>query len=521
MTRRERPAENQGTNQEQDQRLQILNTLLTTPHRNLSAVYPVHAQMIQGDPLFYGHLGAWYNQTGEIRDHKEMFVVNLSLSDFEGHRDAGLAMLREMPPYQVARVVNFIHGQHVKKSVAQQQRVGRRTRTTYRTVEEKVGLFRNIPRSMKTEIYRYLREREENEVWFDTSVLRARRHMKRLYSLCHIEPSERAQAILFDKNPPDDSRLKAVKDLRKAETSADQARVIIENKIPYTIASTVVENMTPTVILALIEVMSDQELINNLGSLKRRGAMNNAELRKVILDRVEGAKKGKNVQAMKTLEAVKASGVDDEIAETLKEVGDAQLKDKGRIKMPTALLIDKSGSMHEAIEIGKQMGSMISAIMDANFYAYAFDTMPYRIEAKGTSLADWEKALKGIRAGGATSCGAGIASLLRNKQYVEQIVMVTDEGENNSPPFLGTLQQYTQDMNVQPSIMMIRCGGMGGRRHRILTEKAIRAGFEVREHDFDGDYYSLPNLIPFLCQSSKLDLLMEIMETALPVRKAA
>lgn len=520
MTRRPRQEQNQGTNQEQDQRLQILNTLLTTPHRNLSAAYPIHKQMIDQDPLFYGHLGAWYLQTGEIRDHKEMFIVNLAMSNFEGHRDAGLAMLRELPPYQVARVLNFIHGEKIKKKVAEQQRVGRRTRTNHRIVEEKIGLFKNIPRSMKKEVSRYLSEREENTDWFDACVIRARKHMKRLYAMLHIEPSERAQAILFEKNPPEDSRLKAVKELRKAESAADQARVIVENKIPYTVASTVVENMTPTVILALVEVMSDQELINNLGSLKRRGAMNNVEIRKVIQDRLSAAKKGKRVAAMKTLEAVKASGVDEEMADVLREVGDAQLKSKGRIKRPTALMIDKSGSMHQAIEIGKQLGSMISTIMDADLYAYAFDTMPYRIEAKGQSLADWENALRGIRAGGSTSCGCPIAAMLRASQYVEQIIMVTDEGENSSPAFLTSLEEYSNKMNVRPSIFMLRCGDKTF-RHRILTDRAMRAGYDVQEYDFDGDYYALPGLIAYLTKPSKLELLMEIMETPLPVRKVA
>ena len=32
---------------------------------------------------------------GDVRDHKEMFAVTLILSDFPGHRDVGLAMLRE------------------------------------------------------------------------------------------------------------------------------------------------------------------------------------------------------------------------------------------------------------------------------------------------------------------------------------------------------------------------------------------------------------------------------------------
>jgi hypothetical protein len=183
-------------------------------------------------------------------------------------------------------------------------------------------------------------------------------------------------------------------------------------------------------------------------------------------------------------------------------------------------MIDKSGSMHQAIEIGKQLGSMISTIMDADLHAYAFDTMPYRIEAKGQSLADWENALRGIRAGGSTSCGCPIAAMLRASQYVEQIIMVTDEGENSSPAFLTSLEEYSNKMNVRPSIFMLRCGDKTF-RHRILTDRAMRAGYDVQEYDFDGDYYALPGLIAYLTKPSKLELLMEIMETPLPVRKVA
>lgn len=95
---------------EQDLRLKLLNTLLTTPHRKLAEVQPVHAAMATSDPRFYVRLAAWYADRGDVRDHKEMFVINLVLSDFEGHRDVGLAMLRELPPYEVVRVLDFING---------------------------------------------------------------------------------------------------------------------------------------------------------------------------------------------------------------------------------------------------------------------------------------------------------------------------------------------------------------------------------------------------------------------------
>src|SRR5262245_33650424 len=103
--------------QEQDLRLNLLNTLLTTPHRNLVQLWPVHGDLVAKAPRFYVRLAAWYADHGEVRDHKEMFVIALVLSEFDGHRDVGLAMLREMPPYQVARVVDFINGRKEKVRV--------------------------------------------------------------------------------------------------------------------------------------------------------------------------------------------------------------------------------------------------------------------------------------------------------------------------------------------------------------------------------------------------------------------
>lgn len=500
---------------EQDTRLDILNTLLTTPHRDLAKVYPVHQNMITQDPLFYSRLAAWYNSTGEVRDHKEMFIVNLCLSNFEGHRDIGLALLRQLPPYQLMRVVDFIHGRKVTRNVTTTTGVGSRRRnvTTKRT--ESFGLFKMIPRSVKTEVTRYIREREADANWFDYSVVIARKAFHRLYALFHIEPSERAQKVVFEDNPPKDSVLWAVKQLCRAKTGVEQAKVIIENKIPYRIASTVVTAMTPTIILALIEVMSDQELINSIGSLRRRGAFDNKEIKVVIQKRLEKAKTGKRVAALKSTEAAKASGVSDDIAQQLAEVADTQIKSRGRIKRSTALLIDKSGSMHQAIELGKRIATMVSAIMDADFFVYAFDEMAYPIKSKGNDLASWEKAFAGINAGGCTSCGVGIDALRRKKQSVEQIIMITDEGENRSPPFLTALQTYQKELGIETHVVFLKTQSACDKLEGLCSRNSI----SYDAWQFTGDYYSLPNLIPYLTAASRLDLLYEIMDYPLPERR--
>jgi len=527
---------------EQDLRLKLLNTLLTTPHRDLKAVYPVHQEILTQDPRFYVQLAAWYADEGEVRDHKEMFVVNLSLSDFPGHRDVGLALLRQMPPYQVGRVVDFVKGKDVTRSV---KRGGRSEAIT-----EKQGLSRNVPRSMRTEIVHYLREREGDREWIDSTVLQARRAMKRLYAGLHIPPSDRVQAVLFDESPPADSRLFALKAMASARTPVEQARAIVDNKIPYRVASSVIKHLTPVVMVALVHQMTPQELINSLGSLKRHGAMDNPELKALIEEKIEQAKSDVRVSAFKAKKAIEAAGVSGDMAEKLDAVTEARVKAKGKISRSTALLIDKSGSMKEAIEIGKRLAALIAGICEAGLFVYAFDSVGYPIdpaeapkakparkllpgwlggkpakaeeekeetpEGPKPGLADWEKAFAGIVAGGNTSCGVALEMMRRQKQAVEQIIMVTDEEENQTPYFVETLKRYSQELGVAPHVIFVKTGGA---RSQLETQcTAERVPFDT--YQFAGDYYALPNLVPLLARPSRLDLLLDIMAYPLPKRKA-
>ncbi|NOX54356.1 MAG: VWA domain-containing protein, partial [Planctomycetes bacterium] len=353
--------------------------------------------------------------------------------------------------------------------------------------------------------------------WFDSSVLVARKGLKRLYALLHIRPGERAQRILFDRDPPPDSRLFALRELAKAESPAEQARAIVQHRIPYRVAATVIKQMTPTVLLALIERMSPQELINNLGALKRRGALDHPDLKALIEEKLEEAKTAERVSAFKAEEAIRAADVSREVQEKLESVADAQVKAKGRIARPTALLIDKSGSMEQAIELGKRIGAMISAICDSDLFVYAFDTVAYPIARQGGDLADWERAFQGIRAGQPTSCGIALANMRRKKQRVEQIVLITDEGENTPPLFVEELKQYREELETDVNVVIVRTPGGTDQ----LERECRLARLLVDVFQFAGDYYALPNLIPLLTRPSKVELLMEIMEYPLPRRRRA
>jgi hypothetical protein len=519
---------------ERELRSDLLNTLLTTPHRDLSTLCSIHEKMIEQDPLFYVHMAAWYADHGQVRDHKEMFVIMLCLSSFEGHREVGLALLRQLPPYEVARVVSFIKGSNVRQRVPKQPRA-RRKKQEFEIVTKNVGLFRNVPRSMHTEILRYLREREADTRQFDRTVMVARRSLKNLYASLHITPSPRAQAILFEDNPPTDSLAFVVKQIAQAHTPAEQARAIVEHRIPYRVASGLIKEMSPMVLAALIEVMTPQEVINNISSMKKHGAFNNPDIKQLVDAKISAAKGDKRVSAYKAKVAVEAAGVKGELAEALESVTEARVKAAGKITRSTALLIDKSGSMEVAIEVGKQLGALISAICDAELIVYAFDTVAYTIEPRkrvnlikrvfgqdqeaevleSPSLADWENALHGIHAGGQTSCGIAIDRMRQKRQSVEQIVMVTDEGENTAPRFQDAYQQYASEMNQSPSITLVKVGGAVNQLEFACTQ----LGVAPQVFEFQGDYYSLPNVIPLLTYPSLAVMVMEILDYPLPQRK--
>ena len=525
---------------EVDLRLSMLNSLLTCPHRKLGLVHPLHAELVKQDPRFYVRLAAWYADHGDVRDHKEMFIVALALSDFPGHSDTGLAMLRELPPYQVGRVIDFIHGRKedvaidvdkkpddvpegafrpkIERKPGKGKKPGKLKASEAGTVTltDTFGLFRNVPRSLKTEITRYLREREADADWFDSTAITARKTLKRLYALLHVKPGPRAQAVLFDEAPPAGSKLAGLKELAKAESPDDQARLIVAFDIPFRVAVGLVKQVTPKVLMALVGRMSPQEVINNLDMLRKRGAFDDAGVKALVESKLESAKTATRVSAFKAEKALESVPVSAAVRKQLEAVADAQVKARGRIARPTALLIDKSGSMSQAIEIGKRLGSLLAAIADKELFVYAFDTIAYPVEAAGPELSAWERALTGITAGGGTSVGVGIDQLRRKKQYVEQIVVVTDEGENAEPRFVPALQKYREELKADPAICFVKVTGATSE----LEDACKTAGIAADAYQFNGDYYALPNLVPLLARPSKLELLQEILEYPLPLRRA-
>jgi len=138
-------------------------------------------------------------------------------------------------------------------------------------------------------------------------------------------------------------------------------------------------------------------------------------------------------------------------------------------------------------------------------------------EETAPTLADWERALAGIKAGGGTACGVAVEMMRRTKQNVEQILMVTDEEENQSPRFVESFKRYTGELGTLPHVVFVKTRGASSQLETACQQERI--AFDT--YQFTGDYYALPNLVPLLTRPSRLDLLLDIMAYPLPKRKTA
>jgi hypothetical protein len=504
-----------------------------------------------------------------VRDLQDIFVATLFVSEFPEHREAAWVMFQDMPPFRAERVVQYItgyaeivkHTSQDKKPMPPQgefgvsyeraktragveiprrvQKIGRKLRRHVGNVSQLTidtwlvkheGHKRPLNRVAKNAIAAYLRFREENREMMEGAILRARTALKYLYAKAHLIPEGNDDGwinrALFHGEPPVGSRLDAQKKLIASNDPTEQAQIIMDAKLPYSTVQSLVETITPSVLIALVDTMSQQELLANLAKLKREGAFNNPEIKDLVQSKIagaKGAKKGK-VDALKGEIASQAvADLDDETKALVAEVTDAQLKHHGQIGVNTVMCVDTSWSMAHAIEEAKRAGAVLAQAGGDKFRGcYLFGSTARRVrwtqsDGDSTQYSAWQKKLKMVRADGGTNLGACLTAMIRDNEDVEQIIILTDEGENGHPYFFEKLPAYKEKFGHLPEIIIVRLNGQD------LCNKVERtcrqAGAEVTVMDCTKtDKIALPNLVQLCSKKGIFELVQEVLELELPTK---
>ena len=394
---------------------------------------------------------------------------------------------------------------------------------------------RNFKGALRAAAKSYLKRRELDATMMEGALIRGSKYIKTFYIRTNTLPQNDEYGwinqYLWNEVVVEGSRLAALKSLQVETDPTKQAEIIVNYKLPRTLVTSVVSNITPSIWVAFLAVMSPQELLQSLGWFKKQGAFDNSDVKALIDDKLKKAKKVKKtrIDALKGSKAAEAvEGLDAETRKLVTDVTDAQLKQHSSITLRTALLIDKSFSMHEGIELGKLVGSVLAqaCVKDNPPITYMFDNMATLIEWDDeedediTTKSAWDSKLEMFKARGGTAPHTAIRAMIEDNRAVDQIVIVTDEGENQDrrgeSKFVVELKNYENKIGHMPNVVIVRIGRYSSDRMTAVL-KANNINIDVLPCK-DADSIAIPNLIQFCSRKSIFGLVQEILSLKLPKR---
>jgi hypothetical protein len=447
----------------------------------------------------------------KIRDVQDVAVITLlqAPSAYPEYREAGRCLLlgkgvyeiepggvAGLPPFRIFRVWDY-----VRKS------------------------DRKVPRLLKSAMTDYVRALEGNPAWFDGVAIHNRKALKAVYRYHHVKPDERAQATLFDEKPPADSKLAVLKQIANSKNPREQARLVIENKIPFRVATSVLPKMNAAVGVALFSVMSPQEALNSRAWAERSGLLNIPEVRDAFTAKIKEA-----TASIATADHRKsAQGTDEEIQAAVEEAKQKAVDESRKIEKSTLFLGDKSHSMDQYFGVLQQIGSRVMPICAGDFMCILFNDMGQELRVEGNTLADWQQAFRGQRAGGTTSMKAGLDLALKGGFMPEQIIVATDGGENRGRSgrhrglgaFAHGLVGYADQSGIDPNVVVVGLRDTNGNYHREFAETIRREGFTVDEFPpprGEYDYNLFDQIVAVLGGPPALTLIEQILAVELPRR---
>lgn len=456
--------------------LLLSQEIMQTPHGDLTRTLQVHEGVRNRNPLFYVKFAAWYIENGTVRDHKVAFLRTLFNSEQSELREAAWMLLQKVP-----------------------------FELLYRVVDEK------YPRTLRSAVIHRLANENPGTLRFQ--LLRAAKHLKTLVKRLHIPTSksenENLQVIgreLFSKNP----ELRAVfKQLRQTENPEEISRILRRTRIPSYVAVSALKVRTPRIMKVLIENMTPSELLQSLNTLGRMKVLQpNLDL---IIQKIEKAITDKRISAMRIHRIRKhldPTLVPSKIFDLLSQVTVKKIKRISKIKGKVSIHVDGSGSMTTAIPIARQLATTLSVACQTPPTVYVASVTPSVVKPQVYNAEGWEKAFSLVRAEGGTPLGAGLALMKKLGDECDTLILITDEGENTPPYFLGEYQSLT----YKPQIIIVRVG----MEHRYLSEQLDRehVPYDVVSVQ-TADQYSLDQIVK-LIGKSPFDVVLEIMNTPIP-----
>lgn len=384
-------------------------------------------------------------------------------------------------------------------------------------IEKRVGLFKNVPRFLKTAVRRRLKALESDAAAFDRAALTGRPQLKRLCALLHLKPGPRAQQSLFAK-APEGSPLAALRRIASSRDEAEAAALVRAHRLPYVMVEAALGRLTADVALALVETLDDAELLNRLRSMARRELLT-GPLRDALLARLEAMAAAPPTLSYHKAESIaRLAKLDRECSAALfrlvrseGEVGDA-------LSGATAILVDASPSMERVggcLELAAQVGALIDGALaeDEALSVLSFGQAARAIAVpRRSDIGVWRRALTLPAGLAGSAAGLAYEEMARQSIPASRVVVVTDGFENRAPRLTSAIKAARAAGRASPGLCLVQ-PHTGGRQLAVdlRAEQIPFAIFQVDPHRI-----GLDALIPTLRGVRARDEYAEICRTALP-----
>lgn len=478
----------------------LISLLTTSPHGDLRQYAAVAIPFAMRDPEFYAHTLVYNHRKGQVRDAKVALPV-IALANPSVPRVAqenALALIADLPPRLFLQAMEFAKqlrdGWDMVEAVRGDDKKGIRARPVIPACAAMPIPFRRLLRRLRE---RYMRDLEANWPEWERNAVRDRATMTALYGKFHVEcggsPHNRFVDTLFgptkktpDRVRPSHGKFAVVRQLPNL-SALEIGGFIAKYQIPFTVARGALgaKAKDPDVLLALINAMTDTELVTNMRALKRLGVQSVPALRGALELRIEkaGGKKRKPKATLKTTRAAEALADDVVMSTKLHALQERQLDNLGSVDGSWLIIADKSGSMETAIETANQIAAVLARMAKQVTLVYV-DTHPRMVDATGKTYEQLKAATAMMTAGGGTSLGCGLDYALQHKIEVDGIAVVSDGCENHAPYLGDVYDRYSRFVDKAVPVYFYRVDG--GWRSMLQTQARVHYKREPTAYEYAG-----------------------------------
>lgn len=241
-------------------------------------------------------------------------------------------------------------------------------------------------------------------------------------------------------------QIAAVEQLKRASKDKEKIRLIREGKLPYeTVTGAITANKK--IWEALLYQMPTFALLRHLNTFEREGLFEKPQHLRYAVERLtdaEALRKSKilPMRFATAYDQVKRAALKEALAEAV-ELTFASLPD---IPGRTAILLDISGSMEgEYLRTGSVFALALHKKTGGNSVFLLFDDRVH--DPKPSKTASIMGQAARIKARGGTDTGLPVRRLTELQENVDQIIMITDEQQNQGSPFYRELRNYRSKIN--------------------------------------------------------------------------